>query len=160
MRDLGLRVMVLETGDRLARRPEELNQHCAQAGIHYRGAELGRSFGLGGTSALWGGQMIPLTPADMAARPGVEMDAWPISFAELVKPMSEVKRTLGLPTQSAQREQHLRERRFPVLSNLQPDFDLRLSQWLPFGTRNFAKAFSEPLRADPELEVWLNASVV
>ena len=33
-------------------------------------------------------------------------------------------------------------------------------EWLPFKTRNFVKAFAPTLRTDPELEVWLNASVV
>lgn len=159
LRDLGLSVVVLEAGDRLARRPEEMGHRCVQSGIRYRGAELGRSFGLGGTSVLWGGQMIPLTPADMAARPAVGIDAWPITFDALAEYLPEVKRALGLPNPAEPEEQRLLEHRFPALSTLHADFNLRLSQWLPFGARNFGKAFSEPLQTDPNLEVWLQAGV-
>ena len=49
---------------------------------------------------------------------------------------------------------------FPALSRLDEDFQLRLSKWLPFKTRNFAKAFSAVLRTDEDLEVWLNSAVV
>ena len=97
LRKQGIRVMVLEAGDTLARRPDALDQHCVQRGIRYRGADLGRSFGLGGTSVLWGGQMLPLTPSDMAARPAVEIDAWPVDYAELAPHLTVVKQALGLP---------------------------------------------------------------
>lgn len=152
--------MLLEAGDTLARRPDELDQHCVQHGIRYRGADLGRSFGLGGTSVLWGGQMLPLTPSDMAARPAVEVNAWPMDYAELAPHIPVVKQALGLPIPVDSEEATLRSRHFPHLSRLDPDLQLRLSEWLPFKIRNFAKAFATDLRSDAELEVWLNASVV
>lgn len=160
LRKQGIRVMLLEAGDTLARRPDELDQHCVQRGIRYRGADLGRSFGLGGTSVLWGGQMLPLTPSDMAARPAVEVDAWPVDYAELAPHLTVVKQALGLPMPDDREEATLRSRHFPHLSRLDPDFQLRLSKWLPFKIRNFARAFATALRTDAELEVWLNAAVV
>lgn len=156
----GIRVMLLEAGDTLARRPDELDQHCVQHGIRYRGADSGRSFGLGGTSVLWGGQMLPLTPFDMATRPAVDVDAWPLSYAELAPYIHAVKQALRLPMSDDSVEAALRTRHFPNLSRLDPDFQLRLSEWLPFKTRNFAKAFAKALRMDVDLEVWLNAAVV
>ena len=91
LRKQGIRVVLLEAGDIVARKPDELDQRCVQHGIRYRGADLGRSFGLGGTSVLWGGQMLPLTPSDMAARPAVEVNAWPMDYAELVPHIPVVK---------------------------------------------------------------------
>ncbi len=93
LRALGVDVLLLETGDRFARSANEMAQTCAQRGIRYRGAEQGRSFGLGGTSVLWGGQMIPLTAADMQARPAVGIDAWPIDHAELTNHLAHVKQS-------------------------------------------------------------------
>ncbi|MCB1823760.1 MAG: GMC family oxidoreductase [Candidatus Competibacteraceae bacterium] len=160
LRKQGIRVVLLEAGDIVARKPDELDQRCVQHGIRYRGADLGRSFGLGGTSVLWGGQMLPLTPSDMAARPAVDVDAWPLSYTELAPYLSVVKQMLGLPMPDDNEEATLRLRHFPHLSRLDPDFQLRLSEWLPFKIRNFAKAFTTALRTDTELEVWLNAAVV
>jgi choline dehydrogenase-like flavoprotein len=160
LRTLGERVLMLEAGDSLARRPDEVAQTCEQRGIRYRGAELGRSFGLGGTSALWGGQMIPLTASDMASRPAVGIDAWPIAQSDLTAHIPRVKALLGLPAGDDPANSGFSAKRFPALTGLDADFDLRLSQWLPFGKRNLAKAFAKPLQTDSDLVVWLNAAVV
>ena len=53
LRKIGIRVALLETGDEVAK---SVSQHCIQKGVLYRGADYGRRFGLGATSALWGGQ--------------------------------------------------------------------------------------------------------
>ena len=160
LRQSGIRVVVLESGDGEARKPEEVGQRVLQRGTRYRGADLGRSFGLGGTSVLWGGQMIPLTESDMGVRSAVEIDAWPVGFDEVASYLPVVRQALGMQTREPAADHALLNRRFPALSRLETDFQLRLSEWLPFGVRNFAKAFSESLRADGDLEFWLNASVV
>lgn len=160
LRQRGVRIVLLEAGDELARKADELGQQCIQRGIRYRGAELGRSFGLGGTSVLWGGQMIPLTPSDMAARPAMNLDAWPVSYTELAPWFPVVKQPLGLGLRDDVEEAALALRHFPTLSQLDADFELRLSEWLPFKIRNFAKAFAKTLRSDAELDIWLNAAVV
>lgn len=159
LRRHGIRVLLLEAGDRFSRRPDEIDQQCRQGGIRYRGADLGRSFGLGGTSVLWGGQMIPLAATDVRARPAVGIDAWPIGYEDLTAYLPTVRQALGLGLGGAA-EQALIARRFPTLSRLGLDFQLRLSEWLPFRTRNFAKAFADSLATDPDLDIWLNASVV
>lgn len=163
LRRLGLQVVMLEAGDAIARKPAEVDQQCEQRGIRYRGADLGRSFGLGGTSALWGGQMIPLVQSDMDARPEVGFDAWPISYAELSGFFQAVKQQLGLGIEStvpATEDAGILARKFPALVKLGRNFELRLSEWIPFKKRNFAKGFSKKLVDDDGLTVWLNAAVV
>ena len=154
-------VLLLESGDSLARKPVELGHYCEQQGIPYRGADQGRSFGLGGTSVLWGGQMIPLTVSDMAARSAVAIPAWPLSHDQVAAYFPRVEAALGLlPVATPQEEQRTLARHFSALGQIHPDFELRLSQWIPFQTRNFAKAFATDLQGDADLEVWTNASVV
>ena len=162
LRRLGVDVVVLEAGDALARQPAEVAQSCVQRGLRYRGAELGRSFGLGGTSVLWGGQMIPLVASDLSARSAIGIEAWPIAYAEMCTYLPEVKETLGLRAEGdyGDAELALANARFPTLVGFNADFRLRLSEWLPFAKRNFAKAFADVLRNDPGLNVWLNAGVV
>ncbi len=160
MRKLDIRVVVLEAGDAVARKPEELDQQCEQRGIGYRGAESGRSFGLGGTSVLWGGQLIPLRRSDVAARPEVGFESWPIDYEEVAPYFSLVKHQLGLTSSAETEDDSVLQQNFPALSSLSNNFKLRLSEWLPFKMRNFAQAFANDLSSDNDLNVWLNASVV
>lgn len=163
LRRQGVQVTLLEAGDAVARRPSEMTQHCEQRGILYRGAESGRVFGLGGTSVLWGGQMIPLMESDFGARPEVGFDAWPITYAEVVRYFGVVREQLGLGADllSYQPEpDDLPQRAFPELHSFNPNIVLRLSEWLPFGKRNFAVAFADSITRDAGLVIWNNAAVI
>lgn len=158
----GRRVVVLEAGGRSAARPDDLDQHCEHRRVRYRGADLGRSFGLGGTSVLWGGQMIPLTPGDMQPRAAVGGLGWPIAHDELARFIPEVAADLRLADQGGPPPTAWTYRRYPLLSALAAegsDFTLRLSQWLPFGVRNFGAHFAETLARADGPEVWLDAAV-
>lgn len=160
LRRHGLEVVLLEAGGRSAQPPESLDQVCEQRGIRYRGADLGRSFGLGGTSVLWGGQMLPLTPDDMAERPEAGFGAWPVPYEEIAAYFPVVRETLNLGRLATEREADVIHQRFSLLNSLSPDFELRLSTWLPFGKRNFAKCFARLIDMDVGISVWLNAAVV
>ena len=163
LRRHGIGVLVLEAGDALARKPEELGQTCVQRGIRYRGAELGRSFGLGGTSVLWGGQLLPMARADLEARPAAGFAAWPLTYEEIAAYFPAVRQALGLGAASAGDETAdaaVLAKQFPILRDFGSDFDLRLSTWLPFKKRNFTKGFAKTLQGDAALTVWLNAAVV
>lgn len=163
LRRQGVSVVVLEAGDHIARRPEDVGQSCEQRGIRYRGADLGRSFGLGGTSVLWGGQMLPMARSDLQSRPAAGFAGWPIDYADIATYFPTVHKELGLGALGAGDEAAdaaVMEKRFPVLRRFSPAFDLRLSTWLPFKRRNFAKCFAKTLWNDAGLTVWLNAAVV
>jgi choline dehydrogenase-like flavoprotein len=161
LRQLGFHVIVIEAGDDVARRPAEIDQVCEHRGIRYRGAEQGRAFGLGGTSALWGGQLIPLLASDFLERPA-GFDSWPIQYNDVAQYYPHVCEQLGLPTaygENAWQANDPAEKKFPLLARLSPDFQLRISAWLPFASRNFAKLFSARLGSDDKLQVWLDAQV-
>lgn len=69
----GLRVCIVEAGDTVARHPTGI--FAAQSrGKTHAGVTLGRGMGLGGTSALWGGQLAMFAPDDLT-RKGHE---WPL----------------------------------------------------------------------------------
>lgn len=160
LRQHGVQVVVLEVGDSLARQPGDFDQRCIQRGIHYHGADHGRSFGLGGTSALWGGQMLPLTVSDMSKRSSLGFNSWPVEHKELVDHFAILEKLFGLNSEVNVNKEAFLKKKFPALSNFDADLELRLSQWLPFKMRNFAKAFENELKTDAGLEVWLNAPVV
>ncbi|MHA0337038.1 GMC oxidoreductase [Sphingomonas aquatilis] len=60
---------------------------------NYRGNKRDR--GLGGTSSQWAGKLLPLSPHDMAARPHVGLDAWPIDDAALARYIPEIEAIVG-----------------------------------------------------------------
>lgn len=159
LRKRGVQVMVLEAGGQTSKVPSDVGQQCMQRGMTYRGAEFGRAFGLGGTSVLWGGQFIPLTTEDIGSRDAVGFHAWPVDYDDLLPFFSEVRAALGLVAPTGAKADDRINERFRELSSLSPDFTLRVSEWLPFGKRNFAKVFAKDFSADPDLELWLNATV-
>ena len=152
----GIEVLVLEAGDTVARKPEELDQRCDQHGIRYRGAESGEVLGWVALRYC-GGQLIPPTRTDFASRPDVGFESWPIDYEEVASYFSVVKQQLGLAVMDEPEDDSLLRTYFPELSNLGDDFLLRLSEWMPFKKRNFAKAFADDLNSESGPEVWLNA---
>jgi len=157
----GLEVAIVESGARMSRSPADANIVCEQKGIAYRGAEDGRSFGLGGTSVRWGGQMISMTKADFLPRPHAGIEGWPIDPDELQKHVATVRQYLGMPPDPSVDGNSSRffDQTYPDLFRFGGNFDLRLSQWLPFGKRNFASLFSGAVANEKRLRVWLNAHV-
>jgi choline dehydrogenase-like flavoprotein len=77
-------VAVLESGGR------EIEEATAELGAATTSGEPGypitasRVRALGGTTALWAGQLRPLDPSDLAARPWVAPRGWPVAYDELL----------------------------------------------------------------------------
>src|SRR5262249_16127207 len=80
LRNYGRSVVVLESGGRTDSGGIDPLNHIVFEGRPYRGATLGRTRGLGGTSTRWGGALIPFLREDFAARPYLGLDAWPVSY--------------------------------------------------------------------------------
>ena len=92
----GVHVVLLEAGDKVGKSPGQIGEICEQKGVNYRGANNGRCFGIGGTSALWGGQMIGLMSSDVGYRNNASIEAWPIDYDEIELYYSKVCSTLGI----------------------------------------------------------------
>lgn len=154
----GLKVVVLEAGSERSVRPPEFGYSCEQIGVPFRGADNGRCFGIGGTSALWGGQMIPLSRSDFEERPFVDCVAWPISYSEVDPYLRRVNQFLGFNGYDDVPVHSSGARALGAMS-ADGQFDLRYSKWIPFKRRNFSRAFSSDIKGGAGLEVWLNAPV-
>lgn len=93
----GRNVVVLESGTATA-----LDQQQAMVALDtvddptggYMGVARGR--GMGGTSAKWAGKLLPLSPGDMAARPYLDLPAWPISHTDLSRYTHEIEAMMGV----------------------------------------------------------------
>lgn len=93
----GRHVVVLESGTATA-----LDHEAAMVALDtvddpsggYQGIARGR--GIGGTSAKWAGKLLPLSPSDMAARPYLDLPAWPITPEELSRYTREIEQMMGV----------------------------------------------------------------
>lgn len=124
----------------------------------YRGATAGRAFGLGGTSVLWGGQLLPVRPVDLLARPQINALAWPVHYAQLEPHFTALQELLGVPVSSFELDSI--DGPGHALSSLDfTEWQPRLSKWLAFGKRNMANALKRHLNQHTGIQIWLNAKV-
>jgi GMC oxidoreductase len=91
-------VVVVEAGSS-APDPDYVRRNDAvQSGpLFHQGLTQGRYKGLGGTTRLWGGQLLPLTPADFAANPAFNKPGWPLDWSELAPWYDTALALLGVP---------------------------------------------------------------
>jgi choline dehydrogenase-like flavoprotein len=124
----------------------------------YRGATAGRAFGAGGTSALWGGQLLPVREADLHERAQIAAPAWPLSYADLEIHFATLESWLQV-TPGSYALPFAAEQRHALADLRWAEWQPRLSKWIPFGRRNMYGAFDSALGASPSLRGFLNARV-
>ncbi len=159
LKDSGLKVLVIEEGFDRGKMSEFFDKSVINSGIKYDGASKGRSFGLGGTSSLWGGQMITLSPSDFKERYDLGFSKWPIKYVDLEVHFKRVREKLGLKNYKESELVSMKKKKLPLLYNFNKYLNLRLSQWIPFNKRNFGKFFRNKIQSSKTVEVWLNASL-
>jgi choline dehydrogenase-like flavoprotein len=82
-RDSPLRILVVERGGMKQDLNQEAEKACTISGHTFEGHLGGRYFGLGGTSAYWGGQSLPLEEFDLAHKDWVAYSGWPIRMDDI-----------------------------------------------------------------------------
>jgi GMC oxidoreductase len=114
-------------------------------GLDFLGYRLGRAFGLGGTSVVWGGQLAEFDAADFPT--------WPISYDEVSRWYGAVYKDLSI---SPENPDTYRSRLGRETSNVQP-VERFFTHWLP--QQNFARIFRKEVIDNPDIPVLLNATV-
>jgi choline dehydrogenase-like flavoprotein len=147
----GIHVVVLESGEQQlpGTSSDDLNV-VEQSGQPYRGALEGRTRGVGGTSRLWGGAMLPFLPCDMERHTAGWSVDWPVSLADLEPSFVEIERTFALPPGGyLANGQH---------AGVDDRFILRSAKWPSFHLRNLTNTLEAELR-DRLIDIWTNATV-
>jgi choline dehydrogenase-like flavoprotein len=160
LRDSGLRVVILESGGREQReQPHPLND-VIQLATPYRGATEGRARCLGGTSTLWGGALIPFLPEDLLERPHLGLGDWPVGWP-LVQPyLAELEALFHVDDGPFDDEfvHWIGAGRYVPCNDIH--FHARFAKWPTFRRRNVANLFGDRIMHDPDLHIWLNATVL
>jgi choline dehydrogenase-like flavoprotein len=144
----GQEAVVIEAGDsQLGRFQSDTFQSIGRA---HTGIRLGRGRNLGGTSSLWGGQLVEFLPIDFAGRDWLPGSKWAISYEEIASYYEPTYINLGISPKLIRDDEVWRS----VTANppdLGPDFEVFLTRWM--GTPNIAKLFAKQIQSDPRLLV-------
>jgi choline dehydrogenase-like flavoprotein len=125
----------------------------------YKGATLGRAFGFGGTSGLWGGALLPIRPTELSPRESDEATAWPIAYADIAEHFGPLQSWLGVNALPFDLE-FARQTRHPLAALDWRGLDPRFLKWIPFRKRNLGQAWSSALRASGLVRGCVNAAPV
>jgi len=149
---------IIELGNKNIKSAKESFLSPIFASQLYRGANLGRFSGLGGTSTMWGGQMIKLSENDFQIS-AKEYSSWPFTRDYLDIYYDKVLRTLGLykTTHKSSPVSNIKE--FFQDTFLNTKFSYRASTWLPFRSRNFSNKFSKIIKQSSKIDIWINAKL-
>jgi choline dehydrogenase-like flavoprotein len=151
----GRQVVVLEAGSRMIDSfPAETFE---VVGRSHDGIRLGRSVALGGTTNLWGGQLVEFMPIDLCGRDWLPGSRWPVRYEELAKYYPATYEALGIDARFQTDDfvwQSIRKQP-PEFSN---GIEVFLTRWLK--VPNIASHFQAEVQSHPYLTVVLGAKVV
>jgi choline dehydrogenase-like flavoprotein len=142
----GRQVILIEAGE--TRLGNFSADSYSSVGREHTGIRIGRSRSLGGTSNLWGGQLVQFQPIDFSGREWLPGSRWPLTYEELAPFYKPTYLNLGVPA--------------PLIDDasvwrgiscdppqLGPDFEVFFTRWLE--VPNFAEMFSKQVRTDEKI---------
>ena len=148
--DLGLRVIVLESGGVQAIEGHHPLNSVEQLAQVYEGASAGRTRGLGGTSTRWGGALLPFLDNDFENHPCGWHAGWGVGQSDLVDHLEPIERDFGVGQGSyseASCERSL------------TSFVARSPKWPEFAQRSTANIYRDEIVNHPNLQIWTNATL-
>jgi choline dehydrogenase-like flavoprotein len=152
----GVRVLLCETGGRSVEPASMALNEATVIGRPHAGVHEGRARQLGGTTTLWGGQLIAFRDIDFSARPWLGLNGWPIG-REAVAPYYEAAaKMLGLSVLTDDDTEVWQALGVPR-PDLGSDIEFVLTRWLK--EPNLARAFKADLESDT-LTVLLHATTI
>lgn len=152
----GLPVLLLEAGETgAADAPQDLFAEAQSLDRRFGGLTAGRLRGLGGTTNLWGGQLVKFDPIVFGVRDWLPESGWPISPGELDRHYEAAFDVLGLERRLDDAGVWERLGIDPPVSG--PELDLYLGRWAP--EPNLADFFAQEVRSRANLTILTNAPV-
>ena len=154
----GLRVVVVESGLRQFDAALDALNEIDNPASNYP-ARLPRRFrGLGGTSLLWAGKLLPLTRSDALPRPYLDLEGWPFDVAELDRYTRDIE-IMGVDHESYEEDASSHLDPDSLLSRNDQDFVLRWPKRPALENHNLAHVLRHEIEKLDNLEIWLGATV-
>jgi len=150
----GKRVLLLESGGSVIEPAAQALNEFVYTGQPHQGANIGRFRALGGTTTVWGGQVLELDEQDFAPRSWVPGSGWPFAKEELI-PYYQRALVAEELAQSLQTDRQIWEEMKTGAPALGEDFVSYFTRWCP--EPNFARLYRETFQ-EPNICVVLHAT--
>lgn len=142
----GLRVTIVEAGD--ASLGSFSTDAFRNVGKPHQGTRIGRSRSIGGTSNVWGGQLVEFVPADFRGRPWLRNTAWPVGADELAPFVQRAFERLGIET-AAQNDDTVWQSRLGGTPRFTDDVEIFLTRWMK--TPSMAVMYADDIHSNPRM---------
>lgn len=149
----GRQVVVLEAGTLdLANFPADSHR---VVGRKHDGIKIGRSRTLGGTSNLWGGQLVEFQPIDLKGRPFWPNSEWPIPYEELAAYYPIAYHDMGIDSRE-QQDAAVWQSLSREVPDLTEGLEIFLTRWMR--EPNVSVLFGKDVERNPNLIVVLDST--
>ena len=139
----GCQAVVVEAGDSQLGKFDHTS--WKSIGRAHNGIRLARARNLGGTTSLWGGQLVEFQPVDLGGRDWLPSSKWPISHEEIASYYPSTYLRLGIPPHVLE-DSHVWRDAGARQPDLGPLFEVFLTRWM--GIPNFAELFERQIESD------------
>ena len=129
------------------------------AGGRYSRALTGRYRGLGGSSSRWGGRMIPIAGFDQGMRDHIEQPEWPVAPHILGRYQQELEALFCVGHDPFDDLDAAAPGAAGLLVDTGGDFVTRWAKCPTFKRCNIVSVLGKEIRSNPNITVWLNATV-
>jgi choline dehydrogenase-like flavoprotein len=151
----GWRAVVLESGD--ATLGGFSSESWRSTGRPHLGMRQGRSRTIGGTSNLWGGQLVEFQPLDFERRPWQTDISWPVCYDDVAAYYPATYEQLGIgPT--IQNDGPIWDAVLGATPRFTNDLEIFLTRWMKIPS--VSVLFAEELRGNPHLTLLPQHTVV
>ena len=154
-----VRVIVLEAGGQDCVDQASIGFESIQSAAFYKGADEGRAFGLGGTTALWGGVLAPYTQRDLRSEKQEHIDTWQDIVRRVDLHKAEVLKRLGFHNQEGGHYFNVKRVASTSTSSGVNSLDILTAEMMPFRTRKLSSLPKKSGDSRKSLKVFLNAVV-
>ena len=150
-------IVVIESGGLVSDDVHDELNTVVNSGDVVSGEAGSRGRVFGGTSTLWGGQTIPLTPLDFEKRSWVENSGWPIEYGSVEKYFEKASQILKVTSISYDADIWKKDSGFK--SEIADEkFRLTFSKWSP--SPDFSKVYSKEIQQSRHITLLVHATVM
>jgi choline dehydrogenase-like flavoprotein len=129
----------------------------SSVGLTHDGIRIGRSRSLGGTTNLWGGQLVEFQPVDFGGRDWLPHSKWPVTYEEIAAYYKRTYENLGMSGDVLE-DRRVFKQVFGSELEFEQGVEMFLTRWLKIP--NFAVLYGKQIRTSKNLSVLLNHTVV
>lgn len=151
----GWRALVLESGD--ATLGGFSSESWRNTGRPHLGMRQGRSRTIGGTSNLWGGQLVEFQPLDFERRPWQTDISWPVSYDDVAAYYPATYEQLGIGPE-LQNDGLIWDSVLGATPRFRDDLEIFLTRWMKIPS--VSMLFARELRDNPYLTLLPQHTVV